>query len=195
MSNLATRRNAQKRAIAKAELPPNPMMLTWELDKRPTDEWIAEHGEDFPDLPADEDMTVGVNLYAVMAFPAVGVLPANWKRGRSLLCTFQEMPYHQLEAFCREDAGLPAKPLKGAPEATDPGPCKFRLGKCIRHTDCQPPPRPPMANPQRPQRLSDMTPRGTGALPAGRKRRTTPRPPYVGSTSRPPRRRDAVRRN
>lgn len=147
VSNLATRRNAQKRAIAKAELPPNPMMLTWELDKRPTDEWIAEHGEDFPDLPADEDMTVGVNLYAVMAFPAVGVLPANWKRGRSLLCTFQEMPYHQLEAFCREDAGLPAKPLKGAPEATDPGPCKFRLGKCIRHTDCQPPPAPPDGEP------------------------------------------------
>jgi len=121
ISSLATKRNAAKRAQAKAELPPNPMMVTWEVEKRPTDEWLAENGADCPDLPPDEHMIVGINVYLHMGFPQVGVLPANWKRGRVLLCTWEEQPYHRLEAECRADAGLPPIPLKDTVPFVRPG--------------------------------------------------------------------------
>lgn len=113
MGRLKLRRN---KAGMSGPLPKEFIRCEMEVEKRPSDEWVAMHQAEIdrgeaPE-PEDDDMHVGLNCYMYLAIPNDKVPPNLWKQGRALLLTLTEVPYAEARAeamadIARQDAPPP----------------------------------------------------------------------------------------
>lgn len=126
MGRIKLRRNAAKERGPFDETPG--IWLSWELEKRPTDEWQLLHADEIargeqPE-PADEDMFVGINVYGHMAFPKRNVAPKNYPRGRTLMLTLTEVAFTEFRAEIMADIErqkAPEEPVDHRAELADIG--------------------------------------------------------------------------
>jgi len=100
-------------------LPPPFERCDWEIERRPSDDWMDINREAFNRgeiEPGDVDMYVGVNLYGYHVVPKDNLPPSQWPQGRTLLLTVQEVPFVSFRAECLQDMDRRNAPKEQEPE-------------------------------------------------------------------------------